>query len=165
MCTSLNIPPAPEFSVLLPNPAIMRIYPSSGPFVPIASRSAFTHLLSKHGNLVGGFDASLPAYIDAESGTKLSRGQVRSLSLSFGHGLRNYGAKRGDTILVFSPNCLAYPVIILGGALLCFFLPLGGHGITYNALQLWLRGYVAHSRTRLIPPMNWPCNIPTVMHI
>ncbi|PBK78575.1 AMP binding protein [Armillaria solidipes] len=92
----------------------MRIYPSSGPSVPIASRSAFTHLLSKHGNLVGGFDASLPAYIDAESGTKLSRGQVRSLSLSFGHGLRNYGAKRGDTILVFSPNCLAYPVIILG---------------------------------------------------
>ncbi|KAK0484057.1 AMP binding protein [Armillaria novae-zelandiae] len=92
----------------------MRIYPSSGPLVPIASRSAFTHLLSKHGNLVGGFDASLPAYIDAESGTKLSRGQVRSLSLSFGHGLRSYGAKRGDTILVFSPNCLAYPVIILG---------------------------------------------------
>ncbi|SJL00806.1 related to 4-coumarate-CoA ligase [Armillaria ostoyae] len=92
----------------------MRIYPSSGPSVPIASRSAFTHLLSKHRNLVGGFDAGLPAYIDAESGTKLSRGQVRSLSLSFGHGLRNYGAKRGDTILVFSPNCLAYPVIILG---------------------------------------------------
>lgn len=92
----------------------MRIYPSSGPSVPIASRSAFTHLLSQHGNLVGGFDTSLPAYIDAESGTKLSRGQVRSLSLSFGHGLRSYGAKRGDTILVSSPNCLAYPVIILG---------------------------------------------------
>ncbi|KAK0211111.1 AMP binding protein [Desarmillaria ectypa] len=92
----------------------MRIYPSSGPFIPIANRSAFTHLLSEDGNLVGGYDANLPAFIDAESGTTLSRGQVRSLSLSFGQGLRNYGAKRGDTILVFSPNCLAYPVIILG---------------------------------------------------
>ncbi|KAK0463733.1 AMP binding protein [Desarmillaria tabescens] len=92
----------------------MRIYPSPGPFVPIANRSAFTHLLSKDGNLVGGYDASLPAYIDAESGTTLSRGQVRSLSLSFGQGLKSYGAKRGDTILVFSPNCLAYPIIILG---------------------------------------------------
>ncbi|KAG7448159.1 AMP binding protein [Guyanagaster necrorhizus] len=122
----------------------MRIYPSSGPFVPIANRSVFTHLLNEDGNLIGGYDANLPAYIDAVSGTALSRGQVRSLSLSFGYGLRNYGAKRGDTILVFSPNCLAYPVIILGALAAGLRCTLANPAYTAHELALQYTNSHAH---------------------
>lgn len=99
------------------------IYTSPQPSVPIQSRSIFTHLFHSDPStpdLVGGFPASSPAFIDADTGTTLSRGQLKHLSLSLAHGLRTHlflpaphqTLKRGDTILIYSPNTLLYPVLL-----------------------------------------------------
>ncbi|KAK0494751.1 AMP binding protein [Armillaria luteobubalina] len=94
-----------------------KIYPSPDPSLPIVSRSIFTHLLAQDGDLVGGHPASLPAFVDSASGTTITRAQLRSLALSLGYALQNHpriGAKRGDTVLVYSPNSLAWPVAVFG---------------------------------------------------
>ncbi|PPQ66308.1 hypothetical protein CVT24_007305 [Panaeolus cyanescens] len=97
-----------------------KIYSSSIQSVPLYNRSVFTHLLSQTAqNQIAGFPASAPAFIDAPSGTTISRGQLRNLALSLGYGLKNYPviaqhAKRGGTILVYSHNSLAWPVVLLG---------------------------------------------------
>jgi 4-coumarate--CoA ligase len=99
-----------------------RIYTSPYPPLSLVSRSIFTDLLSesvnpKNGNLVGGFSAQRRAFIDATTGTSLNRRELRNLALALGFGLKHDSrikAKRGDTILIFSPNSLAYPVILLG---------------------------------------------------
>lgn len=111
-----------------------KIYTSPGPSVPIVSHSIFTHLLAKDGDLVGGHPASLPAFVDSASGTTITRAQLRSLALSLGYALQNHpriGAKRGDTVLVYSPNSLAWPVAVFGCTYKCsvsyqrtLFLPL-----------------------------------------
>ncbi|KAF5384518.1 hypothetical protein D9757_006442 [Collybiopsis confluens] len=98
-----------------------RIYTSPCPPVPLFSRSIFTHLLSidsKNDNLIGGYPAPETLFIDAATGTSLTRHQFRSLALKFGYGLTHDSrvkAQRGDTIMVYSPNSLAYPVFVLGG--------------------------------------------------
>ncbi len=97
----------------------MAFYSSPFPDVPIVNRSLFTHLLhksSRDGKLVGGHPADSPVFVDSATGTVLIREKLRFLCLSLGYGLRHHGEKRGDTILVFSPNALAYPVVLLGGA-------------------------------------------------
>ncbi|KIK61143.1 hypothetical protein GYMLUDRAFT_43231 [Collybiopsis luxurians FD-317 M1] len=97
-----------------------RIYASSYPSVPLKSGSIFTHLLSVDSNndgLIGGFPGQEKVFVDAATGTALTRRQFRSLALRFGYGLRHdsrINARRGDTILIFSPNSLAYPVLLLG---------------------------------------------------
>ncbi|KAK0196820.1 AMP binding protein [Armillaria mellea] len=95
----------------------MTSYTSPFPDIPIVNRSLFTHLLhksSKDSKLVGGHPADSPVFVDSATGTVLIREKLRSLCLSLAYGLRHQGEKRGDTILVFSPNALAYPVVLLG---------------------------------------------------
>ncbi|KAK0239832.1 AMP binding protein [Armillaria nabsnona] len=95
----------------------MAFYSSPFPDVPIVNRSLFTHLLhksSRDSKLVGGHPADSPVFVDSATGTVLIREKLRFLCLSLGYGLRHHGEKRGDTILVFSPNALAYPVVLLG---------------------------------------------------
>ncbi|PBK78482.1 AMP binding protein [Armillaria solidipes] len=95
----------------------MTFYTSPFPDIPIVNRSLFTHLLyksSRDSKLVGGHPADSPVFVDSATGTVLIREKLRSLCLSLGYGLRHHGAKRGDTILLFSPNALAYPVVLLG---------------------------------------------------
>ncbi|KAK7045638.1 hypothetical protein VNI00_007471 [Paramarasmius palmivorus] len=92
-----------------------KIYKSSAPSVTIKSHSIVTHLLSSSSeDRVGRHPANAIAYVDAATGTSLTRGQLKSLAFKFGHGLTTIGARRGDTILMYSPNSLAWPVVILG---------------------------------------------------
>ncbi|KAJ4487169.1 AMP binding protein [Lentinula edodes] len=96
-----------------------RIYDSSYPSVPLLTRSIFTHLLSVDPNTgkIGGFPAQEKVFVDAVTGISISRQDLRTLSLKFGYGLRHdprVKARRGDVVLVFSPNSLQYPVYILG---------------------------------------------------
>lgn len=98
-----------------------RIYTSSYPPLSLRNESVFTRLLSlsPDGTQVGTYPASTPQFIDAETGTTLTRGQVRDFSLAVGFGLRNYphGAlKRGDTVLVYAPNSMAWPIILFGAS-------------------------------------------------
>ncbi|KAK0441851.1 AMP binding protein [Armillaria borealis] len=95
----------------------MTFYTSPFPDIPIVNRSFFTHLLhksSRDSKLVGGHPADSPVFVDSATGTVLIREKLRSLCLSLGYGLRHHGAKWGDTVLLFSPNALAYPVVLLG---------------------------------------------------
>lgn len=95
-----------------------RVYKSPLPSIPLYSHSIFTHLFSSADpNDVGGFNASLPAFIDTVTGTTLTRGQLRKLALSLGYGLQKHStlsAKRGDTVMIYSQNSLAWPVVVFG---------------------------------------------------
>ncbi|KAK0503575.1 AMP binding protein [Armillaria luteobubalina] len=95
----------------------MSFYTSPYSDIPIVNHSLFTHLLhksSQKSKLVGGHPADSSVFVDSATGTVLTRAKLRSLCLSLGYGLRHQGEKRGDTVLVFSPNALAYPVVLLG---------------------------------------------------
>ena len=95
-----------------------RVYTSPVPSVPLFAHSIFTHLFSSGGpNDIGGFLASLPAFIDTITGTTITRVQLRQFALSLGYGLQNHpalSAKRGDTIMIYSQNSLAWPVVMFG---------------------------------------------------
>lgn len=101
------------------------VYRSPLPSVPLYTHSIFTHLFSSADpNDVGGFNASLPAFIDAVTGTTLTRGQLRKLALALGYGLQKHptlSAKRGDTVMIYSQNSLAWPVVVFGSGK-CFQL-------------------------------------------
>lgn len=95
-----------------------RIYTSPLPSLPLLAHSVFTHLFSSAGpNDIGGFNPSLPAFIDTITGTTITRAQLKHLALSLGYGLQNHpvlSAKRGDTVLIYSQNSLAWPVVVFG---------------------------------------------------
>jgi hypothetical protein len=93
-----------------------KIYRSPYPNIPVPDRSVFTHLFhSGEPNLVGGFPASSTAYVDAPTGTTLSRAQVKSFALQLAHSLRSaYQVRRGDVALVYSQNSLSWPVVLFG---------------------------------------------------
>jgi len=99
---------------------VAKIYNSPFECPPIPNSSVFTHLFSSTSPRdVGGHPSSSPAFIDAVTGITITRGQLRSLSLSLGYGLRNHPAtsassKRGDTVLVYSQNSLTWPVVLFG---------------------------------------------------
>ncbi|KAJ7199315.1 AMP binding protein [Mycena haematopus] len=96
------------------------IYTSPHPEVSIAKTSVFTHVFTSRGpGDIGGFPASMKAFIDSVSGAYITRAQLLNLALAFAHGLSNHPntklfAKRGDTVLIYSPNSLAWPVVLFG---------------------------------------------------
>ncbi|KXN85310.1 putative 4-coumarate--CoA ligase 1 [Leucoagaricus sp. SymC.cos] len=113
-----------------------KIYTSPASSVHIPEQSLFTYLFgSNDASLVGRFPASHPAFIDADTGTTVTRGQLKNLALQLGFGLRTvFGSKRGDTILVYSPNSIHWPVVVFGAlaaGLKCTFA-----NNAYNAREL-----------------------------
>ena len=100
------------------------IYTSPFPSIPLPAHSIFTHLFSSVGpNDINGFNASLPAFIDATTGTTITRGQLKKLALALGYGLQKHpalSAKRGDTVMIYSHNSLAWPVVVFGSGR-CFY--------------------------------------------
>ncbi|KDQ27621.1 hypothetical protein PLEOSDRAFT_1093294 [Pleurotus ostreatus PC15] len=105
---------------------VARIYTSPYPPISVASESLFTHLFSVTGpNEIGGYPAAHPAFIDAATGATVSRALLKHLALSLGYALRNHPQlklKRGDTVMIFSPNSLAFPIALFGaisGGLRC----------------------------------------------
>ncbi|KAJ7125064.1 AMP binding protein [Mycena epipterygia] len=98
----------------------MAIYTSTLPAVPILSTSIHSCLFaSRASGDIGGFPGSLKAFVDAASGASITRAQLLHLSLSFAYGLKHQAntsrfANRGDTVLIYSPNSLAWPVVLFG---------------------------------------------------
>ncbi|TFK23931.1 AMP binding protein [Coprinopsis marcescibilis] len=96
-----------------------KIFRSPFADVFVHERSIFSHLFSSSsvpGN-VGAYPATHPAFIDAKTGTTLTREHTKKLALSLGFGLRNhpiYPTTRGDKILMFSHNSFAYPIALFG---------------------------------------------------
>jgi acyl-CoA synthetase (AMP-forming)/AMP-acid ligase II len=139
-----------------------KIYTSSIASVPIHSESVFAHVLTRTspspfashtpGN-VGGFPQSMPAFIDAASGVTLTRAHFKQLALNFGYGLlhhlnlvlpRNHGSGvahnspsplvRGDTVMIFSPNSIMWPVILYGSTAAGLRTTLANSGYTAREL-------------------------------
>ncbi|KAJ7039081.1 AMP binding protein [Mycena alexandri] len=96
------------------------VYTSPLPGPPILSTSIFTRLFgASHASEVGGFPGSVKAFVDAASGASVTRSQLKNLALSFAYGLKNNPntspfASRGNTVLIYSPNSLAWPVVLFG---------------------------------------------------
>ncbi|KAH7926973.1 AMP binding protein [Leucogyrophana mollusca] len=121
------------------------IYTSPYPAVPLPRHSIFTHLLgvdpSSPGN-VGGFPASAPALIDSATGTSLSRGSLRSYALQLAHSLlsppaplrRPNASSSPATLLIFSPNTLTWPIMLLGAAAAGYRATLANSAYTYTEL-------------------------------
>ena len=85
------------------------IYTSPHPKRELPSTSLFTFLYS------GGHDPASPAYIDVLTKRVLSRADVRSLALQVGYSARHQlKLKKGEVALVFSPNTITWPVVLLG---------------------------------------------------
>ncbi|KAG6836556.1 hypothetical protein H0H93_006783 [Arthromyces matolae] len=89
------------------------IYTSTISDVPVYSRSIFTHISNS-----GNFPPDFPAYTDAATSTTLSRAAFKHAALSFANGIRTHPRltpqARGDTLLLFAPNSIAFPVVLLG---------------------------------------------------
>ncbi|KJA18782.1 hypothetical protein HYPSUDRAFT_144499 [Hypholoma sublateritium FD-334 SS-4] len=127
-----------------------RIYTSPLPRPPLAHRSVFTHLFasraaagtgSADGNDsdVGGYPGAAPAFIDAATGTVLTRGQLKRLALAFAYGLRTHPATRahagrGKTVMVYAPNGLAWPVVVFGSVAAGLRCTLANHSYTAREL-------------------------------
>jgi 4-coumarate--CoA ligase len=97
-----------------------RIYTSPVPDVPIVEKSLVTHLFispSDDAGTIGGFPSTTNAFIDAPSGTTLTRGQLKHLAFSLGFGIRDHpktAARRGEVVLIYSQNSLNWPVALFG---------------------------------------------------
>lgn len=105
-------PPCAPLSTMISR----KIYTSPLPSVHLSDESIFTHLFgSDDPRLVGAFPASHPAFIDAATGTTITRGQLKQLALQFGYGLRTvFGAERGDVHLIYAQNSIHWPVVVFG---------------------------------------------------
>ncbi|KAF9457491.1 AMP binding protein [Collybia nuda] len=95
-----------------------RIYTSPIPDVPIVETSVFSHLFSSPSEgIIGGYPSTARAFVDAASGTTITRGQLKQLALTMGFGLRDHpgtAVKRGEVVLIYSQNSLNWPVALFG---------------------------------------------------
>ncbi|KAJ8616779.1 hypothetical protein MRB53_036151 [Persea americana] len=57
---------------------------------------------------------SKPAFIDAKTGDKLTYGELRALTKVVASALHSLGIKKGDVVLLVSPNFLHFPLLVLG---------------------------------------------------
>ena len=95
--------------------------------VPLFRRSIFTHLLGTSPDtpdLVGSFPATSPAFIDAATGTVITRAALRFYALQFAYSLHNPPTPLAHpphlaaphTVLIFSPNNIVWPILLHGVA-------------------------------------------------
>jgi hypothetical protein len=82
------------------------IYNSPLASVEIQSSSIFTHLYSDKASL-----NDSPAFIDAASGTRMSRIETYDLSLRLALSLKQRGGARGDVAMVF--RCRLHALVCL----------------------------------------------------
>lgn len=95
----------------------MKIYTSNIPSVPIYECSLYNHIFPENDP----YPPSSPAFIDSESGRTVTRQELKTLTLELAYGLRNElhanggpSLTRGDTVMIFSPNSIAFPLMLYG---------------------------------------------------
>ncbi|KAG1716480.1 hypothetical protein ID866_684 [Astraeus odoratus] len=122
------------------------IFTSALPPVPLVRRSIFSHLLGtspESPDLVGGFPASSPAFVDAATGSCISRGALRSYALQLAHSLHHLpkplsspsNAASRPAVLIFSPNSIVWPVMLFGAVAAGFTATLANSGYTPAELR------------------------------
>lgn len=81
------------------------------------------------------YPPNTPAFIDAPTGHTLTRASIRSLALRLAYALRTRLAlPRGSTVLLFSPNALAFPIALYGAGTAGLRVSLAN--ATYTASEL-----------------------------
>ncbi|CAE6502398.1 unnamed protein product [Rhizoctonia solani] len=90
-----------------------RIYKSQYPDYVIPRRSVVSNLFPSESP----YADTLPAFIEAATGLTLTRGDIKDLTFRVASGVRNVlKTKRGDTVMIFSPNSIAWPFTLFGCA-------------------------------------------------
>ncbi|KIO13931.1 hypothetical protein M404DRAFT_11945 [Pisolithus tinctorius Marx 270] len=123
-----------------------QIFRSSLPSVALPRRSIFTHLLGtcpRTPDLVGGFPASAPAFIDSVTGSTISRGALRSFALQLAFSLQTppnplkalIHAATPPVVLIFSPNSIVWPIMLFGAAAAGFRTTLANSAYTPSELK------------------------------
>ena len=98
----------------------MIIYRSPIPDIPTPDESLFTFLFE--GKIDRQIPGTIPVFVDAPTGRTITRSKFKTACLSLGWGLKNVLASRfggveitrGDTVMIFSPNSLAWPLALFG---------------------------------------------------
>jgi 4-coumarate--CoA ligase len=86
-----------------------QIYKSPHGVIPLPEQNAWHFLFDKNPNIV----ASKPAFIDAVTGRSITFGELPGLTKRLAYGLvHKAGLRRGETLLIFSPNHLLFPVLV-----------------------------------------------------
>lgn len=136
----------------------MTVYQSSFPPLKVPDESLFSHIFNTR---FLDFPSSSSAYIDPISGLRLTRGDLRDLCLSFGHGLRytfwelgGIQLTRGDVVMVFSPNSIAWPTLLLGSVAAGLRVTLANSG--YVARELEHQWLDSHSKAIMVAPPLLP---------
>lgn len=116
----------------------MTIYTSPYEHVAIPDESIFTFLFESNTQ----FPGNTPAFIDAPSGRIVTRDELKQLSLSLGWGLLNHYAKlggvslkRGDTVMIFSPNSIGWPIMMFAAVAAGLKVTLSNSGYTPAELK------------------------------
>ncbi|KAI0079315.1 AMP binding protein [Panus rudis PR-1116 ss-1] len=136
----------------------MVIYPSPHPKIEVAQESIWTFLFQTT------FDrhpSSAAAFIEASTGRSVSRGELKQLCLSFAHGIRDYfpkvggvPLKRGDTLMIFSPNSLSWPIMLYGS--LAAGLPATLANSAYTPRELAYQWKDSNAKVALVHPLLLP---------
>jgi 4-coumarate--CoA ligase len=96
-----------------------KIYKSSYGVIPLPEQNAWHFLFDRNPNLV----SSKPAFIDGVSGRCITFGELPGLTKKLAYGLiHKAGLMHGETLLIFSPNHLLFPVLVqacAAAALVC----------------------------------------------
>lgn len=97
---------------------MVKIYRSHIPDQYVAEESVFTNLFVTRFNQ---YPPSHRAFIDAATGFTITRGELKKLALSTAWGFRHEFERigglpisRGDTVMIFSPNSIAWPIMLHG---------------------------------------------------
>ena len=74
--------------------------------------TSFYNFLFK-GSALSKQPSTKPAYIDGHTQKSITYGRLEPLTLQLAQGFRDkLGLAKGQTVLIFSPNCLIYPLLI-----------------------------------------------------
>ena len=97
----------------------MKIYTSPYPSLSFPRESLYTFLPETRWN---DHLATTAAFIDGSTANVVTRAELKQLTLSLAYGLRSefsrlggVSLRRGDVVMIFSPNNLAFPISLMGG--------------------------------------------------
>ncbi|EKM59122.1 uncharacterized protein PHACADRAFT_205298 [Phanerochaete carnosa HHB-10118-sp] len=118
----------------------MKIYTSPHAPVLVRNESIYTNLAVTR---FDDFPREQPAFIDAATGKVISRGDwlqlTQELAWGFRHEFPRLGGvgslQRGDVVMIFSPNSLAWPVMLFGGFAAGLCMTLANSSYTARELE------------------------------
>jgi 4-coumarate--CoA ligase len=123
------------YASIFDNSQIMsdKVYKSTYEPIPLPRQNIWHFLYQDNPNQ----EPSKPAYVDVVTGRSITFGELPRLTKRLAHGLvHKAGLKRGDTLLVFSPNHVLYPAIVHSSAAAAVTLTAANSAYTPSELSV-----------------------------